>query len=107
MDIGTLLVVVVSELVILIVFIWFIRYSNQRTMREIVALENQLKQLNQFIIKLGRKQKRIASEVESINNAPSNSVAARSDGSSSVRASTGVVPAVAVQTAQHAKTSKE
>jgi len=57
MDTGTLLLVFVSEAVILALFVWFVRHSNQRLMQEIVGLEKQVKQVNDFVSHVSKSQK--------------------------------------------------
>lgn len=68
MDAGTLLLVFFSELVVLALFVWFVRYSNQRLMREIVNLEAQLKQFNQFLAKLGKSHSKVKQQVSLLNS---------------------------------------
>lgn len=68
MDAGTLFLVFVSELVILALFVWFVRHSNQRLMQEIVNLEGQLKQFNQFLAKLGKSHNKVKQQVSLLNS---------------------------------------
>lgn len=54
MDLATILVVLVSQLVIFVLFVWVLRYSNRRTIKELAALENKVNHLNQSFSKLER-----------------------------------------------------
>lgn len=65
---DSFILLVVSELVLFAVLLWFVRYSNQRTMREIVNLEAELKQFNEFLAKLGKSHKKIKEQVSLLNS---------------------------------------
>ena len=70
MEINDLLLVLVLQTGVLLVLLWFLRYSNKKLIKEISDIEKNLQKLNEFIDKLSANQKRLRHEIKNHDAEP-------------------------------------
>lgn len=54
--------ILVLNLIVIGLAVWFIRYSNKKLFSEIIALEDEVKKLDSFVRKIGKRSKPAAEE---------------------------------------------
>lgn len=68
MEINDLLLLLVLQTFVLLVIIWFMRYSNRKLIHGIVELEKELKQFNEFLNRLSENQKKLRHRMEAVQS---------------------------------------